>query len=58
MDGGDDGVGPLERNHVVAIGHDDLAAARGKMSFADLKIVAPDVLEVVEGFLGETGRQG
>lgn len=57
MDGGDDGVGTLEGDHVVAVGHDDLAATRGEVGFADLQVIPPDEEKIVVGLYGESGRQ-
>lgn len=57
MNGGDDSVRPLEGNHMVTIRNDNLAAARGEMGLADLKIIAPDVFEIIKGFYRKAGRQ-
>lgn len=58
MNGGDDCIGTFERNHVVAIRDNDLAATGRKMSFADLQVVPPNFLEGGEGLHGKTRRQG
>src|SRR5580704_14484972 len=57
VNGGDNRIRPLKRNHVSAIGNHNSLSARGKMGFFHLQIIDPDLVEVVELLFWNTSGQ-
>src|SRR5580692_5962729 len=56
VNGGDNRIRPLKRDHMSAIGNHDSLSPRGKMRFFNLQIIHPDLVEVVELLFWKTGR--
>src|SRR5271165_4401802 len=57
VNGGDDRIRPLKRDHVCAIRNHDSPAPRGKMGFLHLQIIHPYLVKVVELLFWKTNRQ-